>query len=179
MTEHYHYDDNAIVNTETHHEESDINVRALLWFFVVVVISAAVMHVGIYGLYRLFAKMETRATAAPAMTAVERPKGMNMPAEPRLQPIPMKDAHDKDIPPNAMTPAPDMDRMRATQDQALASYGWVDRPSGAVHIPIEEAKRLALQRGFAAAQPAPATTLAAPAAAAAITPAAGNEGGHP
>jgi hypothetical protein len=170
MTEHYHYDENAIVNAETHHEESDVNVRALLWFFVIVVISAALMNVGIYGLFRLFAKMENKAMASPSMSAVARPEGMNMPTEPRLQPIRMKDAKGNDIPPTAMTPPPDMARMRNTQDQALASYGK-DPKTGQVHIPIEEAKRLVLQRGFVVVGAGAATT-SAPAAT-------GTEGNHP
>jgi hypothetical protein len=179
MTEHYHYDENAIVNPETHHEESDVNVRALLWFFVIVVISAAVMYVGIYGVFRLFAKMENKAMASPSMTAVARPEGMNMPAEPRLQPIRMKDAKGDDIPPNALTPPPDMARMRRAQDQTLASYG-MDPKTGEVHIPIEEAKRLELQRGFGVV--ATVTTSAPPSTTSASMPpatAAGADGVRP
>jgi hypothetical protein len=41
-----------------------------------------------------------------------------------------------------------MVEMRAAQDQELTSYGFIDRQKGIVHIPIEEAKKLALQRGF-------------------------------
>ena len=37
---HPHYDDNEITNVETHHESSDVNVRALIWFGVIVVIFA-------------------------------------------------------------------------------------------------------------------------------------------
>ena len=40
MPEHLPYDDDAIVNVETHHEHSDVNVRALITFFVVWVVFA-------------------------------------------------------------------------------------------------------------------------------------------
>jgi hypothetical protein len=58
-----------------------------------------------------------------------------------------------------------MVEMRNAQDQALNSYGYVDKQKGVVHIPIEEAKKLALQRGFASVGQAPPPVAPAPVAA--------------
>jgi hypothetical protein len=40
--------------------------------------------------------------------------------------------------------------MRERENRILNSYGWVDQQSGVAHIPIEEAKKLMLERGMAA-----------------------------
>jgi hypothetical protein len=40
----------------------------------------------------------------------------------------------------------DLAQMRAHEEAVLQSYGWVDRPSGTIHIPIERAMQLTLQR---------------------------------
>src|SRR5438552_15747466 len=46
--------------------------------------------------------------------------------------------------------APDaaLKQLRATEDAALTTYGWVDRKNGIVHIPIDRAMDLLLQRGL-------------------------------
>ncbi|MEO7918400.1 MAG: hypothetical protein ABIT01_02990, partial [Thermoanaerobaculia bacterium] len=40
------------------------------------------------------------------------------------------------------SPAADMGLMNRQLDQALASYGWVDRPAGIARIPIKRAIEL-------------------------------------
>ncbi|MEO8503067.1 MAG: hypothetical protein ABI609_04135 [Acidobacteriota bacterium] len=55
-------------------------------------------------------------------------------------------------------PTLDMVQLRAAEDAALTSYGWVDRASGTVRIPIREAiNRIAAQGlgGHPAASPMP------------------------
>ena len=44
-------------------------------------------------------------------------------------------------------------QLRATEDAALTTYGWVDRKNGIVHIPIDRAMDLILQRGLPAREP--------------------------
>jgi hypothetical protein len=39
-------------------------------------------------------------------------------------------------------------QLRATEDTTLTTYGWVDRDNGIVHIPIDRAMDLILQRGL-------------------------------
>jgi hypothetical protein len=39
-------------------------------------------------------------------------------------------------------------QLRATENAALTTYGWVDRENGIVHIPIDRAMDLILQRGL-------------------------------
>jgi len=142
------YHDEDIVNVETHHEKSDVNVKALLMFGAAFVVFAAVMHFALFVMYRQFVKHENSHQHVP-LTKMERPESMTIPQIPRLQPFPTKSASGV-IPPVSNTPVTDMEEMRNSQEQSLNSYGYVDRQKGVVHIPIEEAKKLALQRGFGA-----------------------------
>src|SRR5438552_3495509 len=53
-----------------------------------------------------------------------------------------------------ITPSPEVSsgemlkQLRATEDAALNTYGWVDRSKGVVHIPIQHAIDLILERGL-------------------------------
>ena len=136
-----------VVNVETRHEDSDVNVRALIWFMVVFIVFAAVTHVGLYLLYRFFRNQERGAAANAPISSVAMPQGADVPATPRLQPFPNRLPNNEVVPPTHSTPVVDMIEMRASNDQRLATYGWVDKQHGVVHIPIEQAKKLALQSG--------------------------------
>jgi hypothetical protein len=46
--------------------------------------------------------------------------------------------------------ANDLQEVRKQWDEELHNYGWKDKKAGVVHIPIEEAMRLTLQRGLPA-----------------------------
>ena len=60
---------------------------------------------------------------------------------------------------------------RQAENQRLTTYGWLDRSQGAVHVPIERAIDLVVERGIGPLPPSPLTIPAAPAA-----PLAGTEG---
>ena len=75
-----------IVNPETHHEKSDVNVRALLWAVVIFVIFGAVTHALLYAQFHYFRVIFRGKTNAP-LTSVARPPDAAVPVEPRLQPF--------------------------------------------------------------------------------------------
>ncbi|MDQ6803269.1 MAG: hypothetical protein M3041_20905 [Acidobacteriota bacterium] len=133
------------VNPETHHERSDVNVRALLMAMAIFVVFAAISHFVLYGMFKYFAQMARNRTSAP-LTDVLRPPDAAIPQVPRLQPFPNRDPSGEMMPPNATTPTVDMEDMRATEEQALHTPGWVDKQKGIVRVPIEVAKQLAVQR---------------------------------
>ena len=153
----------AVVTPGTRHEESDVNVRALLWFIVIFVVFGAVMHVVLFMLFKFYVQIEKGAVNAP-MTQVAVAPDANVPSVPRLQPFQAKGAHGETASPVASTPVADLDHMRAQEQQVLDHYGWVDQQKGIVHIPVDRAKQLALQRGFAVNTDtvAPAIAPAAP-----------------
>lgn len=134
-----------IVNPETHHERSDVNVRALLMFVAIFVVFAAVSHLFLWLMFKEFAKT-VRHRQSPPLTSMVKPADAAIPQQPRLQPFPNKDQKGAMMPPNSTTPVVDMDEMRATEEQALHTPGWVDRQKGVVRIPIDVAKQLAVQR---------------------------------
>jgi hypothetical protein len=118
--------DNPVVD----HEESDVNIRAIFGFIGGLLVSAIVIHLAVWVLFRYFDAREGRhlAPAFPLAATQES----RVPPEPRLQTNPRQDLSD----------------LRAREDQVLTSYGWVDKNTGVVRIPIDEAMKLTLQRGL-------------------------------
>jgi hypothetical protein len=145
------HEDQAVLNPETHHEKSDVNVRALLWSVVIFIAFAAVSHMLIWAMFKYFAEVARGTTNAP-LTSVARPADAMIPQEPRLQPFPNRDRVGNMMPPISTTPVTDMENMRHGEEYALHNAGWVDRQKGIVRIPIDVAKRLVVQRGVAVVQ---------------------------
>jgi hypothetical protein len=170
----------ATFNLETHHEESDVNVRALIWFIVIFIVFSILTNVAIWGLFRFFVVLERGNTRAP-MTALAMPRDANVPSVPRLQPFPARSQGGQIAPPYATTPVTDMEEMRAAENAALdGPPQWIDAQRGVVRIPIEQAMALIVKRGLPAApQPAAAGSPATLAGAAAQPPVTAPAGAHP
>ncbi|MEA2163711.1 MAG: hypothetical protein QOK37_1838 [Thermoanaerobaculia bacterium] len=151
MPEHAHYHDEDIVNPETRHEESDVNVRALLWSVVIFAIFSALTYAVVYLQFHAYVRY-FRHEAAPPLTMMARPADASVPVTPRLQPFPTKNAKGL-MPPYAVTPVTDMAEMRASQEKQLNEAGWVDQKKGIVRLPIETAKQLVVQRGLPVVTP--------------------------
>src|SRR3954469_5575227 len=145
MPDHAPYRDDDIVNPETRHEESDVNVRALLWAVVIFIIFAAVTHLILYAQFHAYAR-HFRNEASQPLTMMAPPS--RVPATPRLQPFPSKT-----VLPTANTPVTDMADMRKAEDEALNKPGWIDQQKGIVRLPIETAKQLVVQRGLPVVTP--------------------------
>jgi len=142
MPEHIQYQDDDLFNPDTHHEESDVPVKPLLWSVVIFIVFAFVTHFAIAAMYRAFVQEERGKMEAP-QTAVARPEDAAVPKnQPLLQPFPRKISL-----PTEDTPVTDLAKLRANEDQVLHTYGWVDRQNGVVHVPIDAAKEMYLQRG--------------------------------
>ncbi|HEV7921658.1 MAG TPA: hypothetical protein VGR02_12790 [Thermoanaerobaculia bacterium] len=177
MPEHLHFEDDALVNRETHHEETDVPMKALLWFGIVVVVLGLVIHLLVWGIFKGLAAYERKQSReAQPLTAIARPLDASVPAEPRLQPFPRKTGPETFNTPYTNTPVTDLAAMRAREEGILHHYGWVDPQKQVVHIPIEQAKELALQRGVFHA---PATEMAQPLAPAPQQNTAGADGVRP
>ena len=54
----------------------------------------------------------------------------------------------KAVPHLQLQPEVDLKRFRASEEEELNSYGWVNRTAGVVRIPIAQAMDLLLQRGL-------------------------------
>jgi hypothetical protein len=119
-------------NPEVAHEDSDVNVRAILGFGAGLIVVAVVIHVMVWLLFLYLSGAEATRDAADFPLAAGQ--ATRVPPEPRLQ----------------TTPREDLRELRAREDEILNSYGWVDKPTGVVRIPIDEAMKLTLQRGLPA-----------------------------
>ena len=110
-----------IVNPETHHEESDVNVRALIWFVVIFVVFAIVAHLVLGLLFHTFVKIERHRNTGQ-MTGITRTPDMSLPQnQPLLQPFPRGSAQNVQ-PPYQNTPVTDLKAMRAAEDQERGEW---------------------------------------------------------
>jgi hypothetical protein len=117
---------------EVGHEEKDVNVWSIIKFAVGLVLVCAASALLLFGLFRYFQARDARNEPPPG-------EGVNvdarrLPPEPRLQDAPVLD----------------LKQMRDAEDQILESYGWIDRQSGVVRLPIDRAIDILAQRGLPA-----------------------------
>jgi hypothetical protein len=120
-----------LVNENVHHEERDINLRAVITFVVVLTVVSLAIQVAMYGLFVVFGRIETRSEPIVSPVAAPAAKPGDF-SEPRLQ----------------TTPWTDLKQLRASEHAFLHGYGWVDQSAGIARIPIEKAKALLLQKGL-------------------------------
>jgi len=113
------------------HEDSDINVRAVVVFAIGLVVVAVAIHLVVWLLFVYFAG---RGADAPRLYPLAETAGQQLPPEPRLQ----------------TNPREDLRELRVREDQELNGYRWVDKNAGVVRIPIAEAMRLTIERGLPA-----------------------------
>ncbi|EDY16658.1 hypothetical protein CfE428DRAFT_5771 [Chthoniobacter flavus Ellin428] len=139
-----------MADDSSRYERKDFSPKAVglsgLGLIVVCVISAVLIRHFEKDLNQFFA-YQGRATWTSSPTM--------QPPEPRLQ----------------TNSAREFAEMRAQEEAELHSYGWVDRQYGVIHIPIDAAIKIALERGLpvrkstptAAATPVPAPATPTPA----------------
>jgi hypothetical protein len=120
------------------YEHTDANIWVIVKFALWLVVSAAIIHVGVGFMFGLF--VEQRELAGEAQYPLATGTDLRLPAQPRLQRFPANEAFD----------------FRRQEAAALGGYGWVDRQAGTVQIPIDDAMRLVVERGLPFRQPAAA-----------------------
>jgi hypothetical protein len=113
------------------HEHSDVDIRGILAFCVGLIVVALIVQGSIYLLFRYFTAQEAARTTTEYPLAVGQER---LPPEPRLQ----------------TNPRGDLQELRTREEELLGSYGWVDKDSGVVRIPVEQALKLTLERGLPA-----------------------------
>ena len=111
------------------HERKDVDVLSLITIALLLLLSCVIIFLVVSGMMRYFKFHEPAMTSGqvnlPVTTAGEFPK-------PRLE----------------VKGPVDLAKFRAAEEADLDSYGWVDRGSGTVRIPIDRAMQLLLQRGL-------------------------------
>lgn len=137
---------------EEHHssgaESSALNIRPIVWFLISLAVSTAIICVMMAGLFNVFDSRVKKAEGAASPLADERNR---IASEPRVQLAPSKiEQVEGKEPPNLKEDSPlsEMERLRKEESEKLNNYRWVDEKNGVVRIPINEAKRLLLNRGL-------------------------------
>ena len=122
-------------------EASDVNVRGIVGFGAGLVICTILVCLVLYGVFNLLVNAYTSPPVTQtAMVGTREPQDPSAALakstfpEPRLQTDYFSD----------------LAKVREQWNQRLNSYGWLDQNAGKVHIPIERAMELTLQRGLPA-----------------------------
>lgn len=146
MAEHVHHhagghaspdDQYAATPPGAGYEHTDASIWIIAKFLFWLAVSAAVIHFGIAALFNLFvAQRVERGEPRYPLAVNEAPR---LPPEPRLQQFPREDIMN----------------FRRGEEALLQHYGWVDRNAGIVHIPIQDAMRLTLERKLLPSRPEP------------------------
>lgn len=111
-----------------------VNFTAVLAFGVGLIVVAVAVHLLVWLLFRYFDNREAvRVTPEYplAIGAADR-----KPPEPRLQERPREDLRE----------------LRQREDAVLNRYEWIDRGTGVVRIPVDEAIKITARRGLPARQ---------------------------
>ena len=127
----HHYSDAELHNQDVAHEEADINIRTVLSFAVGMAVVVA-LSAGLMGI--MFRVLSNQAAANdPHVSPLAIPSGQR-PPEPNLltnEPGHLRQFHEEEM-------------------RTLDGYGWVDQQGGVARVPIEQAKKLIVERGLPA-----------------------------
>lgn len=141
---HPHGTDDELHNADVAHEHSDVNIRALVSSAIVLVIVTIAAHVIIYF---LFGWMEKDAAASQAAVSPLARPATDMPKNTLGSPT--FNATAGVAGPQLLTNEPmALQKQRADEAQRLQGYGWVNEQTGVAHMPIEQAKKLIVERGL-------------------------------
>lgn len=123
-----------------HHEESDVDVRAILRFGAWLAVVMVAIYAAVWLVFGLFDRREASGRVREFPLAAGR---SDVPPQPRLQTEPRQELRDR----------------QRREEALLNSYGWTDREAGLVRIPIAEAMRLTVERGLPVRATAPSNPL--------------------
>jgi len=118
--------------------DRELDLRGIWGFAVIVAATTILLHLIVWGMMIGYRKAAVRRDPAPSPLAEANER--RLPPAPRLQDQPYRD----------------MEALRATEDERLSTYGWVDHTAGIGRIPIDRAIDLILERGLPEAPTPPA-----------------------
>ena len=125
-------------NPEVRYETVDVNAISLLKFILWVTAGTVAIVFALWGLYHVFVIQEAARQPPPPVMQMDAAQGG--PPPPLLQ----------------SRPQLDYQAFRHGEDALLSSYGWVDKASGKLRIPIEDAMDVVARQGLPRFTPGPA-----------------------
>lgn len=124
-------------------EPDRVSTKVVVGFGVVLAVVGVVGMILMAILFRSLEKGERKKDAAVMEAAGLQRRLDTLPPQPRLQVYPVR--HWKEF--------------QAAEEERLTTYGWMDRSTGAVRVPIDRAIELVAERGLG---PLPAAPMAMP-----------------
>lgn len=110
------------------HELSDLHPSRIALFGVALAVIIVAVLLVAYALFQRFQTEESRARPLPSpLSYTQEPT-----PEPRLE----------------VNPGVELKALRAEEDEALKSYGWIDRDRGIVRMPIDRAIDVLAEKGL-------------------------------
>jgi hypothetical protein len=117
------------------HEVKDAEARPIVRYGVALTIGAAIVFGIVFWIFHYLASRPIADANVNPMASREQSK----PAPPQLEEY----------------PAHELQALRANEDQVLESYGWVDKKTGTVRVPIDRAMQTVAERGLPTRKEAP------------------------
>jgi len=121
-------------NSAVAYEKRDVNARVILYFVLALFLTLALTLVSMRGLFGYFSATQN---LGPGASPFDNSRAL--PPTPRLQ----------------VDPAADLDQVRGAQVEMLNTYGWVDKASGTVRVPIDRAMDMLIERKLSVREAAP------------------------
>ncbi len=110
------------------HETRDADIRPIVYTGIGLALTAVAVGIFVYGIFKYLGGHAIATIQVNPMSVEDQ----------QIPPAPRLEEH----------PAIELRQLHAQEDQMLSTYGWVDKKTGVVHIPIDRAMDLMLQRGF-------------------------------
>jgi hypothetical protein len=128
-------------------ESSAVSPKPVLLFLAVLFVATSFVFFVVKGLDYGFKKLDSVSQGQPA-TQIQT-DDRKLPPDPLLQGAPGRGSTTTTDKPTDL-PLEAMENLRKSTDKKLSSYGWVDKPGGVVHVPIDRAKAMIAEKGLPA-----------------------------
>jgi hypothetical protein len=122
-------------------EHQDLKPSGILYFLLTLIVVTVICLFALWGLFDFLQGREkaSQPAVSPLVTNVPEDTRHVPPGYPQTAfPNPKLEEDERG----------QLNGIRLTEEQTLYSYGWVDEKAGTVHIPIERAMELLVQRGL-------------------------------
>ena len=121
--------------------------KPVLLFLAVLFVATSFVFFVVKGLDYGFKKLDSVSQGQPA-TQVQT-DARQLPPDPLLQGAPGRGSTATTDKPTDL-PLEAMENLRKSTDEKLNGYGWVDKPGGVAHVPIDRAKAMIAEKGLPA-----------------------------
>jgi hypothetical protein len=122
-------------------ERQDLSPRAVFAFLIGLAIAGALISVILFGAYKFLNGYEARNQ--PEQNPMSN-KGTNVDTR-KITPEDVNRFPQPRLETNERT---EINSFRWKEEQTLSTYGWVDQKAGVVHIPIDRAMEMIVERGL-------------------------------